>query len=203
MRKFMIMLTGIAVVGLLAACAPTKVSSSDRPETSFAPPTVSETPLDRTPVPGLPTEDMMFVFRGNEDATKLERVEVFVDEMTEDAILEKLIQFGVLDEGTEILSFEIEGDMPIGPGAPEGATGGSERIGTLNLSQVPASGTADETMFLGAIGNTFIENYELDKLKLLVNGANYESGNVSQGDEDYLEYVTEYVNVQDDSEEEE
>ncbi len=45
---------------------------------------------------------------------------------------------------------------------------------------------------LNSIANTFIENYELDKLKLLVNGENYESGHIIQGDEDYLEFSSDY-----------
>ena len=45
---------------------------------------------------------------------------------------------------------------------------------------------------LNAIANTFIENYELDKLKLLINGENYESGHISHGDEDYLEFIDKY-----------
>jgi len=35
---------------------------------------------------------------------------------------------------------------------------------------------------LNAIGNTFIENYELDKLKLLVNGENYKGTSITHGD---------------------
>ena len=42
------------------------------------------------------------------------------------------------------------------------------------------------------IGNTFVENFELDSLKLLVNGDNYSSGHIEQGDDDYLTYNSKY-----------
>ena len=42
---------------------------------------------------------------------------------------------------------------------------------------------------LNAIGNTFIENYELDKLKLLVNGENYKGTSITHGDGDYLVFA--------------
>lgn len=203
MRRFSIFMIGVLALSMLTACSPTKVDDSLRPETSFSPETNPPVVIDRTPDPNLPALEMMFVYRSNSDATELERVQVNEEEMNEQVLLDKLIEFGVLDEGTEILSFEVVGDIPMGPGAPAGASGG-ERIGTLDLSQVPTSlGTDAEIMMLGAVGNTFIENYELDKLKLLVNGANYESGHIVHGDDDYLEYDTEYVNTVDEEETEE
>ena len=45
---------------------------------------------------------------------------------------------------------------------------------------------------LTAIGNTFTENFELNKLKLLVNGKNFSGGQIKQGDNDYLEYDKNY-----------
>lgn len=202
MKKIMLLLSVSLMAGMLSACSPTVVDDASRPKVQIDPETEAPTAAgERRPDPTTPAIEMMFVFRGNEDATKLERVQTYAPEMNEQVLLDKLIGFGVLEEGTEILSFNVEGDIPRGPGALDGAVDG-ERIGTLDLSQVPSSGTAGETLMLEAIGNTFIENFELDKLKLLVNGANYESEHIVQGDDEYLEYVSEYVNVSDNSDEE-
>ena len=51
-------------------------------------------------------------------------------------------------------------------------------------------------MFLTEIGNTFTENFELSKLKLKVNGANYEGDDIKQGDDDYLTYNADYESVE-------
>lgn len=51
-------------------------------------------------------------------------------------------------------------------------------------------------MFLTEIGNTFTENFELGKLKLKVNGANYSGKDIQQGDGDYLTYRTDYDTVE-------
>lgn len=205
MRRFaMGLAAGILAFGLLTACAPTEVDDSQRPATSFSPETTPPFVYDRTPDPNLPSMEMMFIFRVSSDGAGMERVQFDEEEMNEQVLLDKLIEFGVLDEGTEILSFEIEGEAPAGPGsAGEAAGGGSaggELIGTLDLSAVPAQPDEDaETMMLNAIGNTFIENYELNKLKLLVNGVNYSGSHVTLGDDDYLEYDPDYVNTVDET----
>lgn len=198
MRKFMILVCGILTVGLLAACTPTKVAREDQPETVFSPETTAAEPIDRTPDPNQPSMAMFFVFRVSPDGSGLERLENSADTMDAEVLMDKLIEYGVVDEETQIVSFDVEGDTAFGPGSPDGVAGG-ERIGYLDLSKVPSSAAADEEMTLKAIGNTYMENFELDKLKLLINGANYDSGNIVQGDEDYLEYEEKYVDVKDDA----
>ena len=75
---------------------------------------------------------------------------------------------------------------------------GSEEdsVGTLNLSKAESAEGVSDEMFLTEIGNTFTENFELGKLKLKVNGANYEGDEIKQGDNDYLTYNTDYENVE-------
>ena len=51
-------------------------------------------------------------------------------------------------------------------------------------------------MFLTEIGNTFTENFELGKLKLKVNGGNYQGSSIKQGDNDFLSYRTDYDSVE-------
>ncbi len=204
MKKILLLLAGILMAGSLAACGPTEVNRSQMPETSEAPETSTRSPeeksnmaADRTPLPNQVAEtDMVFIYHGNSDGTKLERMQTFTDEMTDQFVLDKLIEYGVLEEGTEINSFETEGNIGIGPGMEEGtAEKTGERIGTLDLSQVPEVSGNDETVMLNSIAATFMENYQLDKLKLLVNGDNYKSAQIVQGDDDYLEFDMDYVDT--------
>ena len=76
-------------------------------------------------------------------------------------LVDKLIEYGVLTDGTEVLSFDIEGKD-------------ENAVGTLDLSQAESAEGCSDKMFLTEIGNTFTENFELSKLKLKVNGGNYE-----------------------------
>ena len=98
-----------------------------------------------------------------------------MDKLTAQTLVDKLIEYGVLEEGTEVLKFDM-----------------ADGVGTLDLSKVPSSGTAGETLMLMSIGNTFTENFELEKLKLLVDGKNYSSGHIEQGDDDYLQFEMDY-----------
>ena len=118
------------------------------------------------------------VYHSNDDATGAVQTldGLDGDAITAEGLVDKLIEYGVLDEGTEVVDFTI-----------------SDKVGTLDLSQVPSSlGTSGELIMLTCIGNTFVENFELDSLKLLVNGDNYSSGHLEQGDDDYLTYNSKY-----------
>ena len=98
-------------------------------------------------------------------------------------LVDKLIEYGVLTEGTQVLSFDIEGKE-------------EDSVGTLDLNQAESAEGASDEMFLTEIGNTFTENFELGKLKLKVNGANYSGKDIQQGDSDYLTYRTDYDTVE-------
>mgnify|MGYP000456123762 CR=1 FL=1 len=98
-------------------------------------------------------------------------------------LVDKLIEYGVLTDGTEVLSFDIEGKD-------------ENAVGTLDLSQAESAEGCSDKMFLTEIGNTFTENFELSKLKLKVNGGNYEGDDIKQGDSDYLTYNADYESVE-------
>lgn len=195
MKKFMACFAGAVLMVALAACTPTtkkqsteSMSSTDNIETQ-----APGGAWDKVPDPTAESVDVVSIYSGNEDATGLDKKMTEVKELDAQALVDKLVEAGVLEEGTKVLSFEMTGDSAEegGPAAAnESTSAAEEKIGTLDLSQVPSSGTAGETLMLGAIGNTFIENYELDKLKLLVNGKNYSSGHIEQGDDDYIEYYS-------------
>ena len=82
-----------------------------------------------------------------------------------------LIHHGTLEEGTEVLSFEITGGEAAGPGSEVPEDTGT-RTGTLNLSK----GTKAD-LYTEAVIETYMENFELDEVKILVNGVETVIGN--------------------------
>lgn len=196
MRKITMCLIGAMTVLSLAACTPTTTKKNVNSGGSGQPPIgVEETTkeiVEKLPDLDAPTLEMAFIYSGNSDATGLVRDTEDVEVLDADTLVNLLIQHGVLDEGTTALSFEIEGGEKAGPGAEAAGSEGGERIGTLDLSDVPESGTSGELVILTSITNTFTENFELDKLKLLVNGENYTSGHIEHEDDDFLYYESNY-----------
>lgn len=111
-----------------------------------------------------------------------------MEEMNEVMLVGVLIDYGVLEEGTEALSMVVEGGEKAGPGVSAEDAGSGERTGTLDLSQFDG---ADDPQKVSALANTFIENYELDKLAVLVNGENFGGGDA----EGWLYFDDDYENV--------
>ncbi len=197
MKKFMMCFVGAALMLSLAACTPTtkkQNTAGDKVDMGEVETQAPGGAFDKVPDPTAESVDVVSIFSGNEDATGLKKTMTEVKELDAQSLVDKLIEEGVLEDGTKVLSFEVTGgsdDTEAGPGSEkEASTEASEKIGTLDLSQVPSSGSTGDDLMLGAVGNTFIENFELDKLKLLVNGENYSGGHFEHGDDDYLEYYS-------------
>ena len=97
-----------------------------------------------------------------------------VDELNADTLVALLIQYGVLEEGTEVVSYEATGQPSsedVGPGVVTipGVEIESDmnEYGILNLNQFPDT---SNQMLLQAVGNTFIENMKIVYLTIQVNG---------------------------------
>lgn len=192
MKKISICLVGAIAVVSLSACTPT---SKKEMTTEAYPVEVAETRdarAEKTPDPDAPELDLVSIYVSNDDATGLTVYLEGIEKLDAQSLVDILITGGVLEEGVAVNSFDIKGGEKTGPGVDVSEADGGERIGTLDLSKAPVSGTAGEKVTLGALGNTFIENFELDKLKLLVNGETYSSGKILQGDEDYLTFIADY-----------
>ncbi len=198
MKRFTVIFTGILAAGLLAACSPTNTDAlrESMEAEVVAGPSEDETVAPDKHAPGTgPVMALVSVYRADSAGTGLERILADVEELTPQTLVDQLAGYGVLDEGTEVLSYNMEGAVKLGPGvSADEAEGSGDRIGTLDLNQVPELSAAEEDIMLRALANTFIENYELDKLKLLVNGENYTSANRTDGDDTYLEYTSKYKN---------
>lgn len=177
MRKFMVFLLSAMLIATVAGCTPTQ----PKMETNAPDPQVEASTggaSDKVPDPNVEPMEIISVYSQNNDGTGLNQAMDAVDELSADALVDKLIEYGVLEEGTKVLKFDM-----------------ADGTGTLDISQTPEKGSASDILVLTAIGNTFTENFELAKLKLLVNGKNYSGGQIKQGDKDYLEYVKSYKEI--------
>ena len=201
MKRWIMYVMGIMMAFSLAACKPTEVTETipqavggGGNPAGLTPEMVKESnaAIERLPEQDAPVYEMAFIYYINSGKTGLVREVTDIEELTEEALVQCLIEKGVLEEGTEALGFGIEGGEKAGPGVDAADAGDGERIGTLDLSGIQQADAALEQLILDAIANTFIENYELDKLKLQIDGDNYTSENITQGDEDYLFYVDKY-----------
>jgi hypothetical protein len=175
MKKSIVFLMNVMMMMSLVACAPTKI----RLETAALETTAStEGVSDKVPDPNVEPMEIISVYSQNDGTTGLNQAMDAVSELTADTVVDKLIEYGVLEEGTKVLKFDEE----------DGAA-------TLDLSKVPEKGSSDDLLTLTAVGNTFIENFELDKLKLLIDGKNYSNEQIKQGADGYLEYVKNYKKI--------
>lgn len=177
MKKFIVFLMSAVMMMSLAACTPTQ----PKVETTAPDPQVMASTggaSDKVPDPNAEPMEVISVYSQNDDGTGLNQAMDAVSELTAEAMVDKLIEYGVLEEGTKVLKFDKK-----------------DGTATLDLSKVPDKGSNGDLLLVTAIGNTFIENFELDKLKLLVDGKNYSGQQIKQGDNDYLEYVKNYKNV--------
>ncbi len=187
MKKwFAFILTAALAVAALAACSPT----AEQTQTAAGDSQTAETPeipmttggaSDKVPDPNVDPVAIISVYHGSdvEDAIVQSMDSMSTDQMDAQELVDKLVEYGVLTAGTEVLSFTVEGE-------------GEDAAGTLDLNQAVSEEGCPDEMFLTEIGNTFIENYQLSTLKLLVNGANYSGDQIQQGDGDVLEYRDDY-----------
>ena len=79
------------------------------------------------------------------------------DELDPQALVNKMMEYGIFTEGTEVLDFNITGED-------------DNKTAVLNLNQAENNEGVSDNAFLVEIGNTFVENFELSKLALQVNG---------------------------------
>ncbi|WP_312428386.1 GerMN domain-containing protein [Lacrimispora sp.] len=178
MKKFIVFLMSAMMMMSLVACAPTKTKvETTAPDPQVMGPTGGAS--DKVPDPNAEPMEIISVYSKNDDSTGLNQAMDAVSELTADAMVDKLIEYSVLEDGTKVLKFDKKDDG----------------TATLDLSQMPEKGTTDDLLTLTAVSNTFIENFELDKLQILVNGKNYSNDQIKQGDNNYLEYVKNYKKI--------
>lgn len=171
MKKFTLGLAGAMMAVSLVACAPTErqvqpgnVTQVQGQGQMEMPETTERQVVEKVGEEGAPEYEMAFIYYPDEEGTDLERIIEDVEVVDELVLNDLLIQYGTLEEGTEVLSFEITGGEAAGPGSEVSEDTGS-RVGTLDLSQGPKA-----DLYTEAVVETYMENFELDEVKLLVNG---------------------------------
>ena len=165
MKRCIMLLASVMMVLLLAACTPTtekNQESQSQTETPAMPPTteavVADTPEKRNAGnENLPSLAAVSVYRvsKNGDGLVQEMDNLESEELVDQALVDLMVKYEILEEGTEIISFELD-----------------EGKGTLNLNQLTSS---EDEMRIRAVTesvvNTFTENFELESgLILQING---------------------------------
>ncbi len=175
MKKFIMMLMLAASVLAIVGCGSKakKDDSSSKVETApdgsvIEESTAEETnpdnglPLSKQPDPNAPVVDTIVVYAIVNG--QMSQVMDSVDELTEQSLLDKLIELGTVGASTKLVSFETAetGEThEAGPGAPDGAASVSVKSGTLVLSDFAAGEGLDEEASKKAVADTFALNFEL------------------------------------------
>ncbi|MDO4268903.1 MAG: hypothetical protein Q4C73_10560 [Eubacteriales bacterium] len=166
MKKAVLCFAGALMILSLAACTPTtekhKTGEVAQTEADSGPGV-----MDKGADPDAPKLEIISIYTVSGDGSGLEGTMDGVETKDAQSLTDMLIQYGVLAEGTKALSFETDGaasSQEAGPGVSADAPEKMEH-GVLDLSQAPEGDLA-----LQAVANTFIENMNVEKLDILVNG---------------------------------
>lgn len=172
MKKVIMCLIGAMMILSLTACTPT-TEKNKTGEVKQTEASKSAAPV-KNPDPTAPELDVVSIYTVSADGNKLEGTMDAVDELSAQTLVDLLIEYGVLAEGTEAVSFEAEGEPSseaVGPGVVKvpgvEVKNTTKEYGTLELNQIP---DAKDDMVLQAIANTFLENMDVTYLTIKVNG---------------------------------
>ncbi len=183
MKKFLVCLLSAVMMVSLAACTPTKVEDQKQEETTM--PQTTE---------AFKADTMEIRNSGNEDLPEMATVSIYrisknrigliqemdgleTEELEAQGIIDLLISYGVLEEGTQMISFEQTDDRAV-----------------LNLNQITSQEDAKEIrLVVESLVNTFTENYELEGgLILQENGSIYTIDSVPAEEDGSMFYNDEY-----------
>lgn len=170
MKKAIMCFIGAMMVLSLAACTPTteKNKTGEVKETQAANPAS----YAKNPDPTAPDLEVVSIYTVSEDGSKLEGTMDSVEELSAESLAELLVQYGVLEEGTEVIDYTAEGQPAseeVGPGvvknSGEESENGAKEYATLDLSQLP-----EDEMFQKAVARTYLENMNIVYITILVDG---------------------------------
>jgi hypothetical protein len=163
MKKWILGVMAVCMAVSLAACTPTteKQRKQAAAATEGQKPTSPQTTggaSDKVPDPDvMPVAIISIYHKGNGDGLEQSMDSLDTEELDAQLLVSKMMEYNIFTDGTMVLSFSIEGE-------------GENSMGTLDLNQAEKGEEVSDAQFLVEIGNTFIENFELDKLKVTVNG---------------------------------
>lgn len=182
-----IMLAAMAIS--LAACTPT-TEKKNKDATTAAAVDMESIPMttggasDKVPDPNVKPVAVVSIYHGSDDSDGIVQDMDALDTEGLDAqlLVDKLVEYGVLTKGTQVLNFTITGE-------------GENAEGILDLNQVVSEEGCSDRMLLAEVGNTFIDNFELKTVKLKVNGENYSGKDIQHTDSDVLEYESDFEDM--------
>lgn len=179
MKKAVMCFIGAMMILSLTACTPTteKNKTGQVKQTEAAAPKSTQGPgvvSDKTPDLDAPDMTVISVYTVSDDGTKVEGTMDAVETMDAQALVDLLIQYKVLDEGTKAVNFTAEGtpaSEEVGPGMVKipgyEVKSDLKETGTLELSQFPAD---NRELKLQAVANTFTENMDVLYLTVKAGG---------------------------------
>ena len=167
-RLLVLLLCGLLLTGCVARTLPPEVVPIKPTETQPTEPD-TEPPTSSDPVTEPPTVSnpvTVVIYYGNDNADGFETTAVTMDELDLNLVVEKLMEAGVLKDGTALLSHDL-----------------SESCLHLDFNEafrehLNTMGTAGERMMMGSVVNTFLGLYDADSVFITVNGEIIESGHV-------------------------
>lgn len=148
-KKNLLILLSITCLGL-TACAPSSIQNIKVAET----PNPSETAetggrADKVPDPNAPVLTIVSIYPVNKEKTGLYQEMEGLDAKEPQLLIDKMIEYSILEEGTTVNSFTQNGTTA-----------------TLDLNKLDTT----NKFVLPSLVNSFTENFELDKLSITVNG---------------------------------
>ncbi len=169
-KGILCMVCAIASISIFA-CTPTPEQNKTG-ETVAMP--QSDVVDEKLPDADAPILEIVSIYTVSEDGTAIEGSMDALEVKDADSIVNLLIQYGVLAEGTKVLSYETAGEAAeAGPGVvtvPGNEVESSmKQLGTLDISDL-AVGESEKELTAQAIANTFIENTNVMQFTLKVNG---------------------------------
>lgn len=162
MKKWLLGLLTAMMAVSLAACTPTtekqkETKSAAEAQTQMEAQTTGGA-SDKVPDPNVaPVAIISIYHKGDGDSLVQDMDSLDSDELDPQALVNKMMEYGIFTEGTEVLDFNITGED-------------DNKTAILNLNQAENNEGVSDNAFLVEIGNTFVENFELSKLTLQVNG---------------------------------
>ena len=128
------------------------------------------TEITTEPPTDAPTEPVLIpvtIYHGNDNADGFETTEVTIEILDANILTQKLVEAGVLAEGTTLLSHEVVDTCLY------------LDFNEAFLTHLNTMGTSGERMMIGSVVNTFLTAYpEAESVSITANGQIMESGHV-------------------------
>ncbi|HJC47988.1 MAG TPA: GerMN domain-containing protein [Candidatus Lachnoclostridium pullistercoris] len=184
MKKIALCITGALLAVSMAACSPTQKETDpaavlEQQSTGSA--------EDKVPDPTTEVLEIASIYVPDEERTGLKQAMEGLSTLDAESLVAKLVEYGVLPEDCQVLSYETEGEedgSSAGPGAEAGATVTASAV--LNLSDIPDGDNIDKQLITAAIGNTITENLGVRSLTIQENGTVFADGVTFQNEYETL-----------------